>query len=81
MAKRFLMFALGGLSSSASSSSRNVWVSGLSSNTKAADLKNLFGKYGKVKSHFVFKMSYIVLPMLSFVEYCNVGFCQFETPG
>ncbi|XP_056463321.1 SAFB-like transcription modulator [Gadus chalcogrammus] len=40
----------GGLSSAASSSSRNVWVSGLSSNTKAADLKNLFGKYGKVFS-------------------------------
>ncbi|XP_035507591.1 SAFB-like transcription modulator [Morone saxatilis] len=37
-------------SSSNSSSSRNLWVSGLSSNTKAADLKNLFGKYGKVLS-------------------------------
>uniref|UniRef100_A0A8C7UNP4 SAFB-like, transcription modulator n=1 Tax=Oncorhynchus mykiss TaxID=8022 RepID=A0A8C7UNP4_ONCMY len=37
-------------SSSASSSTRNIWVSGLSSNTKAADLKNLFGKYGKVFS-------------------------------
>ncbi|KAL1007265.1 hypothetical protein UPYG_G00084300 [Umbra pygmaea] len=37
-------------SSSTSSSSRNIWVSGLSSNTKAADLKNLFGKYGKVFS-------------------------------
>uniref|UniRef100_A0A673AXT1 SAFB-like, transcription modulator n=1 Tax=Sphaeramia orbicularis TaxID=375764 RepID=A0A673AXT1_9TELE len=37
-------------SSSSSSSSRNIWVSGLSSNTKAADLKNLFGKYGKVLS-------------------------------
>ncbi|XP_019126051.2 SAFB-like transcription modulator [Larimichthys crocea] len=36
--------------SSNSSSSRNIWVSGLSSNTKAADLKNLFGKYGKVLS-------------------------------
>lgn len=36
--------------SSSSSSSRNIWVSGLSSNTKAADLKNLFGKYGKVLS-------------------------------
>ncbi|RVE74562.1 hypothetical protein OJAV_G00023100 [Oryzias javanicus] len=33
-----------------SSSSQNLWVSGLSSNTKAADLKNLFGKYGKVLS-------------------------------
>uniref|UniRef100_A0A8C8M7G4 SAFB-like transcription modulator n=1 Tax=Oncorhynchus tshawytscha TaxID=74940 RepID=A0A8C8M7G4_ONCTS len=39
-----------GSSSSASSSTRNIWVSGLSSNTKAADLKNLFGKYGKVFS-------------------------------
>ncbi|XP_029317110.1 SAFB-like transcription modulator isoform X1 [Cottoperca gobio] len=39
-----------GLVSSNSSSSRNLWVSGLSSNTKAADLKNLFGKYGKVLS-------------------------------
>ncbi|CAJ1049201.1 SAFB-like transcription modulator [Xyrichtys novacula] len=37
-------------SSSNNSSSRNIWVSGLSSNTKAADLKNLFGKYGKVLS-------------------------------
>uniref|UniRef100_A0A667Y8A5 SAFB-like, transcription modulator n=1 Tax=Myripristis murdjan TaxID=586833 RepID=A0A667Y8A5_9TELE len=40
----------GNTSSSISSSSRNLWVSGLSSNTKAADLKNLFGKYGKVFS-------------------------------
>ncbi|XP_010878730.4 SAFB-like transcription modulator [Esox lucius] len=39
-----------GSSSSSSTSSRNIWVSGLSSNTKAADLKNLFGKYGKVFS-------------------------------
>ncbi|KAK2854054.1 hypothetical protein Q5P01_006715 [Channa striata] len=39
-----------GVVSSNSSSSRNIWVSGLSSNTKAADLKNLFGKYGKVLS-------------------------------
>uniref|UniRef100_A0A8C7ZV78 SAFB-like, transcription modulator n=1 Tax=Oryzias sinensis TaxID=183150 RepID=A0A8C7ZV78_9TELE len=35
---------------SSCSSSQNLWVSGLSSNTKAADLKNLFGKYGKVLS-------------------------------
>ncbi|XP_034727807.1 SAFB-like transcription modulator isoform X2 [Etheostoma cragini] len=39
-----------GVISSNNSSSRNIWVSGLSSNTKAADLKNLFGKYGKVLS-------------------------------
>ncbi|KAJ6655374.1 hypothetical protein lerEdw1_005432 [Lerista edwardsae] len=31
-----------------SSSGRNLWVSGLSSLTRATDLKNLFGKYGKV---------------------------------
>ncbi|XP_049629569.1 SAFB-like transcription modulator isoform X2 [Suncus etruscus] len=37
-------------SGSSGSSTRNIWVSGLSSNTKAADLKNLFGKYGKVLS-------------------------------
>ncbi|XP_056665283.1 SAFB-like transcription modulator isoform X3 [Monodelphis domestica] len=37
-------------SGSSGSSTRNLWVSGLSSNTKAADLKNLFGKYGKVLS-------------------------------
>ncbi|XP_036399685.1 SAFB-like transcription modulator isoform X1 [Megalops cyprinoides] len=37
-------------SGSTGSSTRNLWVSGLSSNTKAADLKNLFGKYGKVFS-------------------------------
>ncbi|XP_052416210.1 SAFB-like transcription modulator isoform X4 [Carassius gibelio] len=39
-----------GCGSSSTSSTRNLWVSGLSSNTKAADLKNLFGKYGKVFS-------------------------------
>ncbi|KAF7665333.1 hypothetical protein LDENG_00146720 [Lucifuga dentata] len=38
------------IGSSNNSSSCNIWVSGLSSNTKAADLKNLFGKYGKVLS-------------------------------
>ncbi|XP_028906257.1 scaffold attachment factor B1-like isoform X1 [Ornithorhynchus anatinus] len=31
-----------------SSSGRNFWVSGLSSTTRATDLKNLFSKYGKV---------------------------------
>ncbi|XP_016318969.1 SAFB-like transcription modulator isoform X2 [Sinocyclocheilus anshuiensis] len=39
-----------GSGSSSTSFTRNLWVSGLSSNTKAADLKNLFGKYGKVFS-------------------------------
>ncbi|XP_041362333.1 scaffold attachment factor B2-like isoform X2 [Gigantopelta aegis] len=32
----------------ASLNSRNLWVSGLSSNTRATDLKSLFTKYGKV---------------------------------
>ncbi|XP_073443066.1 SAFB-like transcription modulator isoform X1 [Dendrobates tinctorius] len=40
----------GSISGTSGSSVRNLWVSGLSSNTKAADLKNLFGKYGKVLS-------------------------------
>ncbi|XP_056428405.1 SAFB-like transcription modulator isoform X2 [Hyla sarda] len=40
----------GSISGTSGSSLRNLWVSGLSSNTKAADLKNLFGKYGKVLS-------------------------------
>ncbi|XP_067271872.1 scaffold attachment factor B1 [Pseudorasbora parva] len=34
--------------SSAAASGRNLWVSGLSSTTRATDLKNLFSKYGKV---------------------------------
>ncbi|KAJ8278618.1 hypothetical protein COCON_G00056840 [Conger conger] len=32
----------------AASSGKNLWVSGLSSTTRATDLKNLFSKYGKV---------------------------------
>ncbi|XP_029987867.1 scaffold attachment factor B1 isoform X2 [Sphaeramia orbicularis] len=32
----------------AASNSRNLWVSGLSSTTRATDLKTLFSKYGKV---------------------------------
>ncbi|XP_054837128.1 scaffold attachment factor B1-like isoform X2 [Eublepharis macularius] len=36
------------LSRTSSSSGRNLWVSGLSSSTRATDLKNLFSKYGKV---------------------------------
>ncbi|XP_059399966.1 scaffold attachment factor B2-like isoform X2 [Carassius carassius] len=33
---------------SAAASGRNLWVSGLSSTTRATDLKSLFSKYGKV---------------------------------
>ncbi|KAM9385115.1 scaffold attachment factor B1 isoform 2-T2 [Pholidichthys leucotaenia] len=35
-------------SGAAASSSKNLWVSGLSSTTRATDLKTLFSKYGKV---------------------------------
>ncbi|XP_059495283.1 SAFB-like transcription modulator isoform X2 [Stegostoma tigrinum] len=41
---------VGTSSGGTSSSTKNLWISGLSSNTKAADLKNLFSKYGKVLS-------------------------------
>ena len=34
--------------SAKSTSGRNLWVSGLSSSTRATDLKSLFSKYGKV---------------------------------
>ncbi|KAK7889752.1 hypothetical protein WMY93_025312 [Mugilogobius chulae] len=34
--------------SGATTSSRNLWVSGLASSTRATDLKTLFSKYGKV---------------------------------
>lgn len=44
-------------SGSSGSSTKNIWVSGLSSNTKAADLKNLFGKYGKVHFLSIFLVS------------------------
>lgn len=42
----FMCIAAG--SGAAASSSRNLWVSGLSSTTRATDLKTLFSKYGKV---------------------------------
>lgn len=34
--------------SATNASSRNLWVSGLSSSTRATDLKQIFSKYGKV---------------------------------
>ena len=36
----------------AAGASRNLWVSGLSSTTRATDLKTLFSKYGKVSPRF-----------------------------
>lgn len=46
----FFFFTLG---RAGSGSGRNLWVSGLSSSTRATDLKNLFSKYGKVHSRYV----------------------------
>lgn len=45
----FFFFKLG---RAGSGSGRNLWVSGLSSSTRATDLKNLFSKYGKVCSGY-----------------------------
>uniref|UniRef100_A0A8C6WL78 Scaffold attachment factor B n=1 Tax=Neogobius melanostomus TaxID=47308 RepID=A0A8C6WL78_9GOBI len=45
--RRLLVFLLLD-GSGAAASSRNLWVSGLSSSTRATDLKTLFSKYGKV---------------------------------
>ncbi|KAK2087128.1 Scaffold attachment factor B2 [Saguinus oedipus] len=42
--RRYLLF----IGRVGSSSGRNLWVSGLSSTTRATDLKNLFSKYGKL---------------------------------
>ena len=44
----FFLFVDEQKSSSSSSASRNLWVSGLSASTRAADLKTLFSKHGKV---------------------------------
>lgn len=42
------MYVCAAAESGAAASSRNLWVSGLSSTTRATDLKTLFSKYGKV---------------------------------
>lgn len=84
-------------SGSSGSSTKNIWVSGLSSNTKAADLKNLFGKYGKVHFLSVFLVSpfemgiifktvlYKTFQFLDFLrtaEFCGTGeFCHKISPG
>jgi len=39
----------GNSSGGGGSSSRNLWVSGLATNTRATDLKHVFSKYGKVR--------------------------------
>lgn len=44
---------------STSGSSRNLWVSGLSSSTRATDLKQVFSKYGKVRPEIVFLLTNI----------------------
>lgn len=46
------------------SSGRNLWVSGLSSTTRATDLKNLFSKYGKVCSPNVLPLTWLGILVL-----------------
>lgn len=65
----FLLFLIdkkkgvGGNSTGGGSSSRNLWVSGLSTSTRATDLKHLFSKYGKVNK-FVFVSSFCLVLVL-----------------
>lgn len=49
-----LFFLCAAAGSGAASSSRNLWVSGLSSTSRAADLKALFSKHGKVSPDNLF---------------------------
>ncbi|KAK1342851.1 hypothetical protein QTO34_015618 [Cnephaeus nilssonii] len=51
-----------------SSCGRNFWVSGLSSTTRATDLKNLFSKYGKLTVHGLCRITY--------PSTCGGGGCQ-----
>lgn len=46
-----IVFNLHVAAGSAAATSKNLWVSGLSSTTRATDLKTLFSKYGKVSPH------------------------------
>lgn len=46
-----VVFDLRLAAASAAATSKNLWVSGLSSTTRATDLKTLFSKYGKVSLH------------------------------
>ena len=50
---------------SASASSRNLWVSGLASSTRATDLKTLFTKYGKVSVMICLRAILYLLYILS----------------
>lgn len=47
-----------------SGSSRNLWVSGLSSSTRATDLKQVFSKYGKVSQLVQFGVIVIMTALL-----------------
>jgi len=52
-------------------SSRNLWVSGLSSSTRATDLKQVFSKYGKVR-HSTLWWSSFSCSCTAYVEYFSV---------
>jgi len=70
--------------SAAASNSRNLWVSGLSSTTRATDLKTLFSKYGKVS---LYRLSCTVVKRqriyrsLVFAPKCWTLFIYFIFPG
>ena len=57
-------------SSSSNGSSRNLWVSGLSTSTRATDLKHHFSKFGKVRDLNVFSR-------IEFLIYLNGYFFLF----
>lgn len=60
-------------SGAAASSSRNLWVSGLSSTTRATDLKTLFSKYGKVRLY----TQSLTMPRIIFYIRCENNVCHF----
>jgi RNA recognition motif-containing protein len=55
-------------------SSRNLWVSGLSSSTRATDLKQVFSKYGKVRHSPVLVQIELQLHC-SYIIKCQVLYC------
>jgi len=58
-------------------SSRNLWVSGLSSSTRATDLKQVFSKYGKVRQSTVWWSS-LIYSCTAYVEHIQ---CSVYTSG
>lgn len=64
-----IVFILPVAAGGAAATSKNLWVSGLSSTTRATDLKTLFSKYGKVSPHILCLCHQDFSPF-----YFNIGF-------